>query len=242
MRSRPSSAHAGALGLALGLSALCAFPFVACSSSDTQINPRPIDGGGGAGGGSTATSTSTASSSSATASSSASSTSTGMITPWSACDGCIEKTCAVEETACDSECLAVQGCIETVCPHLSAIASPEEGQCQKKCQDEHPDGTSSHLKLVNCAINAVCSPPCTFYPQDNDLCRTFMNKGACKNENQACKDSLDCQNYKDCVSTCKTLAECISCDNTLAGLAGRKVLESYELCVAVECTAEAWLP
>ena len=239
MRSRPSSAPAGALGLAFGLAALCALPFVACSSSDTQINPLPIDGSGGAGGGSTTASTTA----SVAASTTASSTSTGTSTPWSTCDGCLETKCAAEEAACDGECLAIQGCIETVCPNLSALAvTPDEGQCQKKCQDEHPDGSASHLKLVNCAIAAVCSPPCTFYPQDNDLCRSFMNKGACKDKDQACKDSLDCQNYKDCVSTCKTLAECITCDNTPAGLAGRKVLEAYELCVAGECTAEAWLP
>jgi hypothetical protein len=237
MRSRPSSAHAGALGLALGLLALGASPFVACSSSDTEINPLPIHAGAGGG------STSSATSSTATATSTtASSTSTGMAPTWSACDACLTTTCVAEEAACDGECLAVQACIETVCPHLSATASLEEGQCQKKCQDEHPDGASSHLALVNCADHAVCSPPCTFYPQDNDLCRSFMTKGACKDVNQACKDSLDCQNYKDCVSTCKTLAECIACDNTPAGTAGRKALEAYELCVAGECTAEAWLP
>ncbi len=238
MRSRLSSAPVGALGLALALAALIAVPFVACSSSDTQINPLPDGGDGGAGGGSTSTSTSSSTSTSATASS----TSTGMSATWSECDTCLATTCAAEEAACNSECLAVQACIETVCPNLSATGSPEEGQCQKKCQGEYPDGSVSHLALVNCVIDAACSPPCTFFPQDNDLCRAFMTKGACKDANQACKDSLDCQNYKDCVSTCKTLAECISCDNTPAGLAGRKVLEAYELCVAGECMAEAWLP
>ena len=233
MLRRPSSAPLGALGLASGFALLCALFFVACSSSDSQINPLPLDGGGG----------SSSTTSTVTAASSTSSTGTGTIAPWSECDTCLEKACVAEEAACDSECLAVQGCIETVCANLSALgALKEEGQCQKKCQDDHPDGKASHLKLVNCAVDAVCSPPCTFYPQDNELCRSFMTKGACKDANQACKDSLSCQNYKDCVTTCKTQAECIVCDNTQEGLDGRKLLEGYELCIAGKCTAESWLP
>ncbi|MFS8068842.1 MAG: hypothetical protein ACMG6S_20980, partial [Byssovorax sp.] len=89
---------------------------------------------------------------------------------------------------------------------------------------------------------APCSPPCTFYPQDYDMCRSFMTKGACSAANQACKDSSECQTYKDCVTTCQTVAECIACDDSPTGLAGRKVLEAYELCVAGECTGAAWLP
>ncbi len=108
----------------------------------------------------------------------------------------------------------------------------DEGQCQVKCQGEHADAKQTHLALVNCAAAAACSPPCTFYPQDYDLCRSFVNKGSCAAANQACKDSSECQTYKDCVTTCKTIAECIACDDSAAGLAGRKVLEAYEVCVA----------
>lgn len=155
---------------------------------------------------------------------------------------CGETTCSAEESACDAECLAVQACLETVCFNLSTIgALAEEGQCQVKCQADHPDGKDNHLALVNCAADAKCSPPCTFFPQDYDACKAFMNKGACKDENQACKDSNGCQTYKDCVTTCTTLKECIACDDTPSGFDGRKLLESYELCVAGECAIEAWL-
>jgi hypothetical protein len=228
MLPRPSFARAGAFGLGLALAGLCSFPFASCSSGDTQVNPLP-DGGGGSGGAGGSSSTATSSS-------------TGMNVTWSMCDGCLETTCAAQEAACDGECLAIQACLETVCFNLSAIgAAADEGQCQTKCQGEHPDGTASHLALFQCAEGAKCSPPCTFYPQDYDLCRAYMTKGACKDADQACKDSSDCQTYKDCVSICKTIKECIACDDTPSGLAGRKVLEAYELCVAGECTAEAWL-
>ena len=170
-------------------------------------------------------------------------TSTGTGSSWGACDSCVDMACAAEEAACDAECLAVQGCIETVCANLSAIgAMADEGKCQVKCQGDHPDGKQPHLALVNCATAVACSPPCTFYPQDYDACRSFMTKGACSAAYLACKDSSDCQTYKDCVTTCQTVADCIACDDTAPGLAGRKVLEAYELCVAGECTAAAWLP
>lgn len=235
MLRRPYIARAGALGLGLTLAALCSVPFASCSSGDTKVNPLPDGGTGGGGGAGGSTSTSTATST-------ATSTSTGMSTPWSMCDECLETSCAAEEAACDGECVALQACLETVCYNLSAIGNAaDEGKCQTKCQGDHPDAKAAHTALVYCAEGAICSPPCTFYPQDYDLCRSFMTKGACKDANQACKDSSDCQTYKDCVSTCTTLAECIACDDTQGGLAGRKVLEAYELCVAGECTSEAWL-
>ena len=238
MLPRQYLARAGALGLGLAFAALCSIPVASCSGI-VPVPPLPDSGAGGGGGagGSTASVTSTA-----TATSTSTSTSTGTGVTWSACDECAETTCGAEEAACDAECLAVQACLETVCFNLSMIgAMAEEGQCQVKCQGDHPDGKASHLALVNCAADAQCSPPCTFYPQDYEACKAFMNKGACQSANQACKDSNDCQTYRDCVSTCKTLKECIACDDTPSGLAGRKLLESYELCVAGECAAEAWL-
>lgn len=249
MLHRPSFARAGAAALGLSLAALLTGAFASCSSADTpdlggvgatcttnaECEPslRCIDAvctdSSGAGGG-------TSSSVSATAS-------TGTSQSWGVCDSCMEMTCGAELAACDGECLAVQACIETVCANLSAIgAAAEEGQCQVKCQGDHPDGKQLHITLVNCAESALCSPPCTFYPQDYEACRSFMTKGACSAANQACKDSSECQTYKDCVTTCKTVAECIACDDSAPGLAGRKILEAYELCVAGECTAPAWLP
>jgi hypothetical protein len=233
MLPRSSLARAGVLGLGLALAALCSIPVTSCSGG--QILPPPLpDGGEGGGGGGSATASSTAESSSA---------STGSSMTTSVCDMCLDTTCAAEEAACDGECLAVQACLETVCFNLSVIgASAEEGQCQTKCQGDHPDGTDNHKAVVNCAIAAKCSPPCTFYPQDYDACKSFMAKGPCQTANQACKDSNDCQTYKDCVTTCTTNKECIACDDTASGLAGRKILEAYELCVAGECLAQAWLP
>ncbi len=253
MLHRPSFARAGAAGLALSIAALLTGAFASCSSADVPNGPgatcttnadcdsslRCIDSvctdPGGAGGGGGATSSS-ASSSSAT-------TSTGTGMSWGVCDSCVEKQCAAELAACDGECLAIQGCLETVCANLSTIgAAAEEGQCQVKCQGDHPDGKQTHLALVNCADSSLCSPPCTFYPQDYEACRSFMTKGACSAVNQACKDSSECQTYKDCVTTCTTVAACIACDDSATGLAGRKVLEAYELCVAGECMTAAWLP
>ena len=162
--------------------------------------------------------------------------------PWSKCDECLATTCAAEEAACDGECKALQACIETVCFNLSAIGNlADEGKCQVKCQNDHADGKTAHTALVYCAESAKCSPPCTFYPQDYDMCRTFMDKGACKDAKQACKDSSDCATYNDCVFACSTLSGCLACDDTPSGLAGRKLLEAYELCISDECIAESWL-
>ncbi len=139
--------------------------------------------------------------------------------------------------------LRVDPALETVCFNLSTIgAMAEEGQCQVKCQGEHPDGKDHHLALVNCANDSKCGPPCTFYPQDYDACKAYMTNGACLSKSQDCKDSNDCQTYKDCASACTTQKECIACDDSPSGFAGRKLLEAYEVCVATECTTEAWLP
>jgi hypothetical protein len=148
MLHRPSFARAGAAALGLSLAALLTGAFASCSSTDTphlgglgatcttsadcESSLRCTDsvctdpegaGGGGAGGGTS----SSASSSSAT-------TSTGTGQSWGACDTCVDMQCAAQQAACDGECLAVQGCLETVCANLSAIgAAAEEGQCQVRC-------------------------------------------------------------------------------------------------------------
>ncbi len=234
MLSRLSLPRAGVLGLGLAIAALCSVPLASCGGGAILPPPLPDAGaGGGGGGGSTASAT-------ASVSASATSTGTGMV---SACGQCADATCSAEEAACDGECLAIQACLETVCFNLSMIgAMAEEGQCQVKCQSDHPDGKDHHVALVNCANSAKCSPPCTFFPQDYDACKSAASKGTCQSQSQACKDSNDCQTYKDCVSTCTTQKDCIACDDTPSGFAGRKLLEAFELCVAGECAAEAWLP
>jgi hypothetical protein len=163
--------------------------------------------------------------------------------PFSACGTCLETACEAELAACDDECLAIEACIETVCPHLSAIDAPkEEGSCQAKCQDEHAGAKAKHLAVVNCVNAAGCSPPCVPYPGDDDVCRSFMDKADCKAARAACKGSADCQQYLDCVSTCTTFKDCIACDDTAAGQAGRAVLQDYQQCLATRCIVTSWLP
>jgi hypothetical protein len=162
--------------------------------------------------------------------------------PWSACDECLEMECSAAEKNCGPDCRAIQGCIETTCVGLSASASMDEGECQIQCQSKHAAGKDQHLAVVNCAVDTKCQPPCTFYPQDYDLCRTFMNNGDCYGYNQACENSLNCKNFRDCISFCASLPDCLACDDTPELAQGRAILEAYELCVAAECVAESWIP
>jgi len=95
---------------------------------------------------------------------------------------------------------------------------------------------------VNCAQTHTCSPPCTFYPQDYDLCRTFMENGDCNGYKKACEASVDCTTYRDCRNLCGTLAECLACDDTPESAKGKQLLELYESCIASECVIESWIP
>jgi len=162
--------------------------------------------------------------------------------PWSQCDMCLEGECATAEKNCGADCQSIEACIETTCVHLSELGSPDEGNCFTQCQGKHPAGKDQHLALVNCAVDTKCQPPCTFYPQDYDLCRTFMNNGDCYGLNNACEASLNCKNFRDCIKFCSSLADCLACDDTPEGAEGRALLEAYETCVASECTTESWIP
>jgi hypothetical protein len=163
--------------------------------------------------------------------------------PWSACGECLDTACSAELAACDVECIGIEACIETVCAHLSAIDAPaEEGACQVKCQQEHPDAKDAHLAVVNCANAASCGPPCVPYPDDFDACRKYMDKGPCKSLRATCVESSDCQTYLDCVSACTTFKDCIACDDSPSGQAGRKILQDYQTCLASECILASWLP
>jgi hypothetical protein len=162
---------------------------------------------------------------------------------WSACDGCLDKACDKYLAACDGECMGIEACIETVCKHLGDLGDDaEEGACFVACQSAHSSGKEAHLAVVDCSQQGSCLPPCVPYPQDFEGCREFMDNGLCKEARAACDASLDCKNYRDCVSVCKTASECIACDDTAAGSAGRSILETYEYCVATECISESWLP
>lgn len=160
----------------------------------------------------------------------------------SSCDECLDTKCANQLAACDVDCFAIEACVETQCKHLSEIGSPDEGACQVNCQNAHPKGKNKHIAVAECSLSGSCMPPCVPYPQSYDECRAFMDGGLCKDALAACAASIDCKNYNDCVSFCSTVADCVACDDTPAGQAGRKLRESYELCVASECISESWLP
>lgn len=162
--------------------------------------------------------------------------------PWSQCDMCLESTCGAAEKDCGPECIAIEACIETTCRNLSELGSMDEGACFTQCQNKHPGGKAQHLAVVNCALDTTCQPPCTFYPQDYDFCRGFMNNGDCFGINNACEANQNCKNFRDCVLFCGDLQECLACDDTPEGIEGRAYLEAYETCVARECLTESWLP
>jgi hypothetical protein len=161
---------------------------------------------------------------------------------WGACDECLDTACSAELAACDLECQTLEACIEVLCSNLSTIGSPDEGACQASCQSAYPAGKDPHLAAVECAINAVCAPPCLFYPDDYDDCRIFMNQGDCAAQRAACEASSDCQTYRDCARTCGSLAACLACDDSPEKLDGRHTLEAYEVCIAAECLSESWIP
>ncbi|HRI66593.1 MAG TPA: hypothetical protein PK156_20230 [Polyangium sp.] len=162
--------------------------------------------------------------------------------PWSQCDMCLEGNCAMAEKACGPDCVAIEACIETTCKHLSELGSDEESPCFIQCQNKYPGGKAQHVALVDCAFMTTCQPPCTFYPQDYDFCRGFMNNGDCYGIQKACDENVNCKNFRDCVSFCTTLQDCLACDDTAQGIEGRAYLEAYETCVARECLTESWIP
>lgn len=159
--------------------------------------------------------------------------------PWSECDDCLDKKCVVELAACDSECIAVEACIEMVCQNIGQVDPAEESKCFVQCQTQHPSGKDPHLAVVDCADKAVCTI-CQAYPTEYNNCRAFVDQGQCAPYLSACDNSPACQTYRDCVKGCSTLADCNLCDNTADGIAGKKILFDYEMCVAAECISESW--
>ena len=94
------------------------------------------------------------------------------------------------------------------------MGSPDEAACFVYCQDRFPAGKDQHLAVVNCALEVMCSPPCTLYPQDYELCRAFMNNGDCTGYQKACEADPRCTTYRDCVKFCGSIAACTACDDT----------------------------
>ncbi len=191
------------------------------------------DGGGGASASSVV--------SSSTSSSSESSSSAGGGGPWSACDACLDMACASELAACDDGCFAIEGCVQSLCANLSAQGSMDEGPCQVKCQGEHPGSKALHLAVVDCAVNSTCAS-CLPYPTEYDACIQHETEGACAASFAACQDSADCLTYRDCVSICGTLQDCVLCASGASGQSGRKLYEAYHTCVGRECIVMGWAP
>lgn len=161
------------------------------------------------------------------------------------CGQCLDAACDTEKAACDSECLAIETCIETLCSHLSAIGSADEGQCQVHCQTIHVAGKTKHLALVNCAITSWPScAACSSYPFDYEACVAKLSSdgGACKGAYDACNASNDCQQYRQCVTGCSTLADCLACDDSPEGVAGAALYVAYQDCITPVCIEESWLP
>ena len=120
MLRHPSFARVGAASLGLSLAAILSSSLAACGSSGTSSTSSTTGSGGSGGSGGADSTTSTGSTTA----------STGTVLPGD-CNKCLDTTCAAEEKACDSECRAVQACLETVCANLSAIGNmADEGMCQ----------------------------------------------------------------------------------------------------------------
>jgi len=159
-----------------------------------------------------------------------------------ACAACLSSLCSAELAACDSDCIALQACIDTICFNLSATGSVDEGACQVHCQGLHPASKQKHLDVVNCAQSGTAQPPCAGYSYDYDQCKMREDAGNCAAKLTACEMSSDCLAYKACASTCKTLTDCLACGSTTSGMAGQMLYADYYTCVETTCIAEGWLP
>jgi hypothetical protein len=216
--------------LVLALSILSLAPAGAGCGSGTG----GTGGGGGAGG-----------SSSSSSSSSSTSSSTGTPFNWdTACHDCLQNYCHTEIVACDSECVAIQACIDAICGHLSQLGvGTEEGQCQVQCQNKHSAGKAAHLALVNCAQGSTnCAPPCKFAIYDWEQCNKAQAQGTCKAQLDTCNGDAACQTYQACAGGCATNVACQGCSTGTDGKAGEQAYEAYWQCVEGQCLPEAWLP
>jgi hypothetical protein len=159
----------------------------------------------------------------------------------STCQGCIFQACSAELVACDADCTAIQACLDTYCVELSALASPDEAECQVYCQGLYPNGKAKHVALVSCVQGSMCQPPCNGYSIDYDECVAAQNTGACMTAYAPCSGAPgDCTNYKTCVSGCSTWPDCQRCATTFP--AGEMLYETYQSCLESTCLVLGWLP
>ena len=212
--------------------------------------------GSGGGGGTSSSSTSSTSSTTGSTSTTATTGSTGsggngtggegtggsVPLDSDACHMCLAQVCASEEAACmaDSDCYAIEGCIESQCGNLSAIGSSDEGQCQVNCQSKHAAAKQIHLNYAICADDSNCAA-CSSNPFDWNACRAKADAGACASALSDCSGSADCVAYQNCVASCTSLSECIACGTGTTEQAGQALAFAYETCIGTQCLAEAWL-
>jgi hypothetical protein len=160
------------------------------------------------------------------------------------CQGCLFEACSAELGACDADCTALQACLDTYCVELSALASPEEAECQLYCQSLHPSSKAKHVALVNCVQASMCQPPCNGYSIDYDECAAALiapTTGGCTAEYAPCSGTTgDCASFSSCVSTCSTWAACQHC--AAAHPTGAMQYEAYQSCVESTCLVLGWLP
>ena len=171
-------------------------------------------------------------------------TGTGGEDTWPACHACLQTKCSAEIAACDTECIALQACLDAVCMTLAASGASDEGTCQTYCQSLHAGAKQKHLDLVNCSNTGPgvtdCSPPCAFATYDWDQCHADADKGSCKDALAACTDDDDCKAYTACAAACTSAAACEDCGTQHAS--GLALREAYYQCVETSCLAEYWLP
>jgi len=160
---------------------------------------------------------------------------------FASCKTCLDTTCATELSACDTECIAIQACLDAVCFNLSAIAAPDEGKCQVHCQMLHAGAKAAHKAVVDCVQFSSCQPPCAGYSFDYDACVAQVTAGSCKPSVDACTASADCTAYDACISSCTTLAECLACASVPGGDTGLSLYTASQACVETLCIAPGWL-
>jgi hypothetical protein len=154
------------------------------------------------------------------------------------CVPCLETNCNTEYAACDSECFAIEGCIETYCRSAS-FEEDQEGACQVACQNIHTS-VAKHVDLAICSAERSCDicGQCVYEPEHN-ACVDAAKTGACMTEWQACLNDSACLDFQLCVDTCTTAAQCFACDD--ANPAAGDLYEAYQRCVAPECILTSWI-
>lgn len=206
------------------------------SGGTTSMGGTTSSGGGGAGGTTSMGGTTTSGGTGGTGGT------TDIPLDTEACNQCLHDVCGTPIAACGTDCLELEACIESLCGHLSEIASPQEGQCQVYCQQLHLASKQKHLNVVNCTLGSHCAP-CSSYPWDYNKCveASSGDGGPCQTQYDACNASPECVATRACLSTCSTLDDCLACESSPEGMIGAPILDEYQLCISTQCIALSWI-